>query len=286
MSQLGGSILGFPGSELPPLADSIRIEFLFGQGAPGAMLGKKGDLYLDGNTRYLYKKISAHGWKLSGVLSSQILTGSAAPDDGDGNPGDLYFRANGEAYSKGATTWDLIADLTGPVGATGATGAAGTVSAASALVLEEVFSTPSTSMGEVQVYNLFDELRWRLESDGTEYIAAALNQPQTFTAAQNVATHVLADGATINTDCSLSNVFRVVLGGDRTLADPTNLVDGGTYVWMVRQDSTGGRSLTYGSAFIWMGGNVTPSLSVDPGATDLITCISDGTSLFCNFVGA
>ena len=36
----------------------------------------------------------------------------------------------------------------------------------------------------------------------------------------------LTDAATIATDASLGNLFRVTLGGNRTLGNPTNPVDG------------------------------------------------------------
>lgn len=60
---------------------------------------------------------------------------------------------------------------------------------------------------------------------------------------------VLTDAATIATDASLSNRFRVTLGGNRTLGNPTNLSDGQQLVWEVIQDATGGRTLAFGANF-------------------------------------
>jgi hypothetical protein len=54
----------------------------------------------------------------------------------------------------------------------------------------------------------------------------------------------LTDAATIATDASLGNHFRVTLGGNRTLGAPTNPVDGQKAIWEVIQDATGSRTLT------------------------------------------
>jgi Major tropism determinant N-terminal domain len=59
----------------------------------------------------------------------------------------------------------------------------------------------------------------------------------------------LTDAATIATDASLGNYFRVTLGGSRILGNPTNLVDGQRLTWEIIQDATGSRGLTLGSIF-------------------------------------
>jgi hypothetical protein len=107
---------------------------------------------------------------------------------------------------------------------------------------------------------------------------ASLATAQTYTKSQNVARVALADGANIVTDASLSNVFSVTLAGNRTLDNPTNLVDGGTYSWIITQDGTGSWTLAYGALFKWPGGTV-PVLSTAIGAVDLITAIYNGTIL-------
>jgi hypothetical protein len=59
----------------------------------------------------------------------------------------------------------------------------------------------------------------------------------------------LTDAATINTNAALGNHYRVTLGGNRTLANPTNPTNGQKGLWELIQDGTGNRTLTYGSAF-------------------------------------
>lgn len=68
----------------------------------------------------------------------------------------------------------------------------------------------------------------------------------TFTAAQRGAVVDLADGAKITPDFNTGNNFRLqpALGGNRTLANPTNLAEGQSGVIYLPQDSTGSRTLT------------------------------------------
>lgn len=59
----------------------------------------------------------------------------------------------------------------------------------------------------------------------------------------------LTDAATIATDASKGKHFRVTLGGNRTLGNPTNLFDGQQIVWEFIQDATGNRTITLDSNF-------------------------------------
>jgi hypothetical protein len=85
---------------------------------------------------------------------------------------------------------------------------------------------------------------------------------------------VLTDGATIATDCSQGLNFTVTLGGNRTLAAPTNIRRGVPYRWFVKQDGTGSRGLTLDAAFALASGlTYTPSTAA--GAVDVIHGIGD-----------
>jgi hypothetical protein len=87
--------------------------------------------------------------------------------------------------------------------------------------------------------------------------------------AQTVAFVTLVDAATVMTDAALSNHFSVTLGGNRTLANPSNMRDGGIYNWRIKQDGTGSRTLAYGSKFRWPG--AAPTLSTAANRVDRIT---------------
>lgn len=74
----------------------------------------------------------------------------------------------------------------------------------------------------------------------------------------------LTDGATISTDCSLGDIFTVTLGGNRTMANPTGMTpddDGRRLEYRVKQDGTGNRTLTWGSAFRYCTDVALPTLS-------------------------
>lgn len=103
----------------------------------------------------------------------------------------------------------------------------------------------------------------------------------TWTKTQGVAQVTLTDAVIITTDASLSNVFFVTLGGNRTLQNPTNLVSGFTYIWNIKQDGIGSRTLAYDTNFKFPGG-AAPVLSTAASANDSLACVYDGTILRCS----
>ena len=92
---------------------------------------------------------------------------------------------------------------------------------------------------------------------------------QSFTAAQRGAISALTDGATITPDFAVANNFSVTLGGNRTLANPSNITAGQSGSIFVTQDGTGSRTLAYGSYFDFAGGTA-PTLSTTANAVDRI----------------
>lgn len=108
---------------------------------------------------------------------------------------------------------------------------------------------------------------------------AKVNAAQEWTQAQNFNATTLTDGATVSWDAQSNQVASVTLAGNRTLANPTNLVDGGTYMLVVKQDGTGGRTLSFSSAYKFPAG-VTPSLTSTANAVDIFSFVSDGTNMY------
>lgn len=92
-------------------------------------------------------------------------------------------------------------------------------------------------------------------------------------------TLTLTDGATISWDTSTGQVATVTLGGNRTMAAPTNLQNGAFYGLAVYQDATGSRTLTWNSVFKFIGGTA-PTLSTAANAKDFLVFRSDGTNLY------
>lgn len=101
--------------------------------------------------------------------------------------------------------------------------------------------------------------------------------------AGSAAVQTLTDGATINWDVSAGYNAKVTLGGNRTMAAPTNVQAGMTYVLEVIQDATGSRTVTWNSAFRW-GTPGTPTLTTTANKTDLVVCFAaDATpTLLCS----
>jgi hypothetical protein len=106
---------------------------------------------------------------------------------------------------------------------------------------------------------------------------------QSFTAAQRGAISALTDGATITPDFAVANNFSVTLGGNRTLANPSNLTAGQTGSIFITQDGTGSRTLAYGSQYDFIGGTA-PTLSTAANAVDRIDYVVRTTgSIHCVF---
>jgi len=88
----------------------------------------------------------------------------------------------------------------------------------------------------------------------------------------------LTDGATIATDASTGNYFRVTLAGNRTLSNPTGMVDGQRVLWEIAQDGTGSRTLTLGTKFAFGSDITTAVLSTAAGKKDLLGAIYNQTA--------
>ena len=98
---------------------------------------------------------------------------------------------------------------------------------------------------------------------------AKTDAAQTFTAGQRGEITALSDGATITPDFADSNNFSVTLGGNRTLANPSNLTAGQSGSIFVSQDGSGSRTLAYGSYWDWVGGTA-PTLTTTASKIDRI----------------
>lgn len=108
---------------------------------------------------------------------------------------------------------------------------------------------------------------------------AVLGTAQQYTRTHNFTATTLTDGATINWDLSQNQVASVTLAGNRTLANPTNLVNGAVYILIVRQDATGGRTLSFSSAYKFAGGTA-PTLTTTASKADIMTFVCDGTNMY------
>lgn len=91
------------------------------------------------------------------------------------------------------------------------------------------------------------------------------------------AIQTLTDGATITPDFSTGNLFTVTLGGNRTLANPTNLVAGQSGAIFLVQDGTGSRTLSWGSYWDFPAGTA-PTLTTTASAIDRVDYVVRSTT--------
>jgi hypothetical protein len=79
----------------------------------------------------------------------------------------------------------------------------------------------------------------------------------------------LVDAASITVNARLGNDFRVTLGGNRTLANPTGGVDGQRITFTITQGRGAPHRVTWSSQYKF-GAASTPALSIHAGNTDVI----------------
>jgi len=107
---------------------------------------------------------------------------------------------------------------------------------------------------------------------------------QNFTAQQRAMTGTLTDGATINWNAdSNGQIVAVTLGGNRTMAAPTNIVQYAMYMMRVTQDGTGSRTLTWNAAFKF-GTSGAPTLTTTANKVDWLSFIG-GASNTLEYLG-
>ena len=171
-----------------------------------------------------------------------------------------------------------------PGGLIGATGATGSVSSVSSLAFNYA-AIPTTSTSQLGLYadNADGLLKVRTQSNGTAYKVAYLDLPQQYNGTQGSTNSTIIYSAIPIVDLSLSNVYTLNLTGNVTTFDANNLRVA-TYIFVIIQDATGSRTISFASKFKFSGG-MAPTLTTTATKTDIVSCICDGTSLYCTFVG-
>ena len=87
--------------------------------------------------------------------------------------------------------------------------------------------------------------------------------------AVNVNTVTLTDAASITSSFDAANTFVVTLGGNRVLAAPTSAGIGQTGSIRIIQDATGGRTLSYNTAWQFVSGSA-PTMDTSAGAQSIL----------------
>jgi hypothetical protein len=114
-----------------------------------------------------------------------------------------------------------------------------------------------------------------INSSGISLGAVSINTENIWEAQQTPFNGTLTDGATINWDADVNGqVVTVTLADNRTLAAPTNIIPNTMYLIRVIQDATGGRTLTWDSAYKFPEGTA-PTLTSTANAVDLFSFIGN-----------
>ena len=130
------------------------------------------------------------------------------------------------------------------------------------ILLEDSNTTTGPHVGAVT-----DDLV--LRTNNIERIRVASTGRVTVKKSSNAEVTALTDGATITPDLNDANNFSVTLGGNRTLANPSNCTAGQSGIITITQDGTGSRTLAYGSYWKFSGGTA-PTLTTTASAVDVL----------------
>ncbi len=113
---------------------------------------------------------------------------------------------------------------------------------------------------------------------------AKTNVAQSFSAAQRGSVSALTDGATVTPDFAVANNFSLTIGGNRTLANPSNHTAGQHGVIVITQDATGGRTLAFGSYWKFPNGTA-PTLTTAANAVDVLAYyVENGTRITARLI--
>jgi len=238
-----------------------------------------GTVIVSGNASIVNADINASAAiaysKLAALTSANIIVGSSANvATSVAATGDVTISNTGVTAI--ATGVIVNADINASAAIEGSKIVAATTSVVGAVQLSDSTSTTSSVLAATPtaVKAAYDQANTK----------ASLSTAQTFTAAQRGTISALTDGATITADFAVANNFSVTLGGNRTLANPSNQTAGQSGCIWITQDGTGSRTLAYGSQWDFTGGTA-PTLSTAAAAVDcLVYAVQSSTKITATLI--
>ena len=117
----------------------------------------------------------------------------------------------------------------------------------------------------------------------TNFFARLLSRVNTFTKTNSITpVSLTSSGASIAVDGALSNLFKHTLTENTTLATPSNLVEGTTYLFYFKQHASSAKTLAFSSAYLFVGGT-DPVIAATAGALLIISATYIDGVLVCVF---
>lgn len=243
------------------------------------LIGTTGSLAFEGSTD--------NAFETSVAVTDPTADRTVTIPDQDGN-----FLISGNASI-------VNADISASAAISGSKIVAGTTSVVGVVQLTDSTSSTSTSTAATpnSVKTAYDLANAALPKSGGTMTGAItfaagqtisgyglLDGAQTWTKGQRGEITALTDGATITADFADSNNFSVTLGGNRTLANPSNLTAGQSGCIWITQDGTGSRTLAYGSQWDFTGGTA-PTLTTTANAVDcLVYAVQSSTKITATLI--
>ena len=109
---------------------------------------------------------------------------------------------------------------------------------------------------------------------------SVVNTAQEYSRTHNFdATSLTITSGTIPWNLAENQVAKLEVTTNSTMNNPTNAVDGATYMLTVTQGTAGNNTLSFGTAYKFPGGTA-PTLSVGSGDVDVIAFVSNGSVLY------
>jgi len=244
----------------------------------------------DSDTRYLKQS----GGTLTGQLRGDDSASAATPGyafDGDPDTGMGRLGADELALITGGVarlTFDSAGNgafagpVTIPAGST-VTGYLDAATAASTYLTSATAASTYQTQAGMSGYLATSAIGTTVQSYDAD--TAKTDVAQNFTAAQRGSYVTLTDAATVAIDLSLGNHYQVVLGGNRVIGAPTNVVAGQSGVIRLVQDGTGSRTASWNSVFKFPGGTA-PTLTTGANLVDLVAYhVESTTRIAARFIG-
>jgi len=280
-----------------PDANALTLSYIAGSiiVALNGVLLRPGDDYTATNGTSVVLSVAASlNDELKVCAFSSFLLANAVAKTGDTMTGSLNFSGNGiritgefstatfanrvafqSSVANGNTTITALPNGTATTGVLEAYNASDPTNSQFAHI--QINATDARIQSGARGTGTSSYLPMTFYTGGSEAMRLATTGRLTTNKAANGTLVTLTDGATITPDFDASNHFQVTLGGNRTLANPTNVVAGQSGVIRVVQDGTGSRTLAYGSNFKFSNG-IAPVLTTTANAVDLLVYFVESSS--------